>query len=152
MILIEFNAHSALLGLWIFAVFASPVVVRGLAINRAPGNGINVGPRGPGAVIAGNFIGTDASGLAVPGLQTIGVSSSMSANNVLVGGTNPADRNVIAGNTKERRRWHGLELSGEGQPDRHGRDGNKSPSFRRGSVRVAGTGQSSAARHPRNGT
>ncbi len=94
---IEINAQSSApsnTGLWILA---SPVVVRGLAINRAPGSGIMVSTGGSGAVIAGNFIGTDASGLVVPGFQSKGVYFEF-ANNLVLGGTAPADRNVIGGN------------------------------------------------------
>ena len=137
-ILIELNAQSsnpANVGL---SIFASPVVVRGLAINRAPGNGIMVSNAGSGAVIAGNFIGTDASGLAVPGLQTIGVYFE-NANNVLVGGTNPADRNVIAGNTND---VNGTGSNFQAKGNLIGTDATGTKSLNSGAagIQVAGTG------------
>ncbi|HLX71638.1 MAG TPA: M12 family metallopeptidase [Verrucomicrobiae bacterium] len=51
-----------------------------------------------GAVIQGNFIGTDASGSnAVPNLQA-GVDIFFGAHGMTVGGTNAAARNVLSGN------------------------------------------------------
>lgn len=85
---------------------------RGLEIHRAsfnrvgPGNVISanalsgVAITGAGAVsnvIAGNFIGTDATGLAPLGNQFDGVLLQGVSSN-LVGGTVAADRNVISGN------------------------------------------------------
>jgi hypothetical protein len=94
-ILIEINgAAAAASGL---DVSATPVVVRGLAINRS-GNGIYLRSLSAGAIVAGNFIGLDPAGAAPPGPQGIGVYIVGPAN-VLIGGTAPADRNVISGNT-----------------------------------------------------
>ncbi len=73
--------------------------VRGLVINRWPvGIKIAQGFESDGNTIAGNFIGTDPTGmstLVTNGQQMIYVSHS-SANNV-IGGTTPAARNVIVG-------------------------------------------------------
>ncbi len=72
--------------------------IRGLAIGgfvgfNLLGNGISLSTGGH--TIAGNFIGTDAAGaVAVPNGSGIAV---FSPNNV-IGGTAPADRNVISGN------------------------------------------------------
>ncbi len=81
---------------------AGSAVVRGLAINRC-------GSTTDGAiylqavgsqVIAGNVIGLDPTGHFAPGgylPQPIGIWSD-SNGAVLIGGTNPADRNLISGN------------------------------------------------------
>jgi uncharacterized repeat protein (TIGR01451 family) len=74
--------------------------IRGLAIGGFTLNGIvltedNRFPLG-GNVISGNFIGTDASGTtAVP--NGTGIFGNSPGNTI--GGTTPADRNVISGNT-----------------------------------------------------
>jgi hypothetical protein len=73
--------------------------VRGLVINRFPvGIKIGQGVESDGNTVAGNFIGTDPTGmstLVTGGQQMIYVSHS-SANNT-IGGTTPDARNVIAG-------------------------------------------------------
>jgi hypothetical protein len=74
---------------------AANVTIRGLAINRCPNAGIQVGGAGSGTVIVGNFLGTDPAGAARPGAQNYGVDIETTA--VTVGGTNPADRNLISG-------------------------------------------------------
>ncbi len=75
---------------------AGNVTIRGLAINRCKNAGIQVGGAGSGTIIVGNFIGTDPAGATRPGAQSYGVDIETTA--VSVGGTNPADRNVISGN------------------------------------------------------
>ncbi|HKD10955.1 MAG TPA: right-handed parallel beta-helix repeat-containing protein, partial [Thermoanaerobaculia bacterium] len=72
-------------------VSAGHVTIRGLAINRMS-NAITVTVGG--AVIAGNFLGTDASGTVVKANSNDGVVATAS----LIGGPSPADRNVISGN------------------------------------------------------
>src|SRR5690349_3919818 len=72
--------------------------VRGLAINRCANTGIRVlGAAGAGSIVAGNFLGTDPAGATRPGAQSYGVDIEV-ATGVVVGGTSPADRNVISGN------------------------------------------------------
>ena len=66
--------------------------VRGLVIGGGS-NGISVD--GNGNTIAGNFIGTDVSGLVAA--QNLSGISLVGTGNI-VGGTGPADRNVISGN------------------------------------------------------
>ena len=81
------------------AVNGTNITIRGLVINRVNGNAngqIGVVGGGSGVVIAGNFLGTDASGSTRPGAQNAGVYIS-AATGVVVGGSNPADRNVISG-------------------------------------------------------
>jgi S-layer homology domain len=78
-------------------------VVRGLAINRCLG-GLSDGEiylvSTGGSVIAGNVIGLDPTGRFVPGngqMPPIGIWSD-SNSGLRVGGSNPADRNLISGN------------------------------------------------------
>ena len=68
--------------------------VRGLAIHGAFNNGIEV--NGSGNTIAGNFIGLHASGSAA-GMLASGIYLNNTSNNT-VGGSAPADRNVISAN------------------------------------------------------
>ncbi len=76
---------------------SAPITVRGLAINRCTtGSGIRIVGGGDGSVIAGNFIGTDPTGSSRPGAQYYGIEIE-GATGAVVGGVNPADRNVLAG-------------------------------------------------------
>jgi hypothetical protein len=83
---------------------ASNVEIRGLVINRC-GESIELfnpfGASVSGIVIAGNFLGTDASGLASASNQT-GVSCGTQGGTVsfTVGGLDPEDRNLISGNAQ----------------------------------------------------
>lgn len=52
---------------------------------------------GGGTIIAGNFLGTDPTGTSRPGAQYYGVEIE-GATRVMVGGSNPADRNLCSGN------------------------------------------------------
>jgi len=76
-------------------------VVRGLVINRfreattGSGGGVAILSSGNGEVIAGNFIGTDVSGTIALG-NTEGIR--LFGNTSRVGGTAPADRNIVSGN------------------------------------------------------
>lgn len=79
-------------------------VIRGLAINRFGWKGIRVGLVGGGSisgnVIEGNFIGTDITGqFARPNLEN-GIALEAGDGNV-IGGTLPAQRNLISGNQGE---------------------------------------------------
>lgn len=64
-----------------------------------------------GNIIQGNFVGTDATGTFVsPTLGTIGhgMHIEQDSPNTLIGGTNPADRNVISGSARTGiGMWHG---------------------------------------------
>ena len=79
-------------------------VVRGLVINRCVEAVELFNPFGSnvtGMVIAGNFLGTDAAGLAAMGNQTgvaIGFTQGGTVG-VTIGGLNPEDRNLISGNS-----------------------------------------------------
>lgn len=86
-----------------FDLTADSSSVRGLVINRFGGWGINAGGTALDKVsnlrIQGNFIGTDSTGMRAAGYGNaedgIGLYDTSGAT---VGGTDPADRNVIAGN------------------------------------------------------
>jgi hypothetical protein len=76
------------------------LVVRGLAINRCAGITSGAILLLTPATIAGNVIGLDPTGHFVPGgffSQGTGIWNE-SGSSVLVGGPNPADRNLISGN------------------------------------------------------
>ena len=87
----------------VVTIGASNVTVRGLVINHC-GECIELfnpfGSSVSGIVIAGNFLGTDASGLASASSQA-GVASGTQGGTAsfTVGGLNPEDRNLISGNS-----------------------------------------------------
>jgi hypothetical protein len=88
----------------VFNIDSNGSTVRGFAITHAPEACIEIGFQGtPGNnnTIAGNFIGTDAGGstfLADTGTGSGGFALEMIAGNGnVIGGTAPADRNVITG-------------------------------------------------------
>jgi uncharacterized repeat protein (TIGR01451 family) len=73
--------------------------IDGLAISRFGGDGIQVSTLAGGVVIAGNFIGTDVSGLVDLGNGGNGVFLSEETHDT-VGTDIPRDRNLISGNSK----------------------------------------------------
>jgi uncharacterized repeat protein (TIGR01451 family) len=68
-------------------------VVRGLVIDHFQ-TGIDV--TGDGVTIAGNFIGVDSGGATAAGNMTAGLTVESVGNTI--GGTSPADRNIVSGN------------------------------------------------------
>ncbi|MEG4627133.1 SdrD B-like domain-containing protein [Microcoleus sp. w1-18aA5] len=66
------------------------------------------GPTTTGNTLTGNFIGTNVSGNAALPNTGVGVVIQGGANNNIVGGTTPAARNIISGNSN----GNGLSLSG----------------------------------------
>jgi parallel beta-helix repeat protein len=87
------NAGSGVSGL---TIAAGNSTVKGLVINSYKGNGI-VSQSNGGNVLAGNYIGTDATGTAKAPNSYDGVSILSGSNNT-IGGTTPAARNVISAN------------------------------------------------------
>ena len=81
--------------------------IRGLVINGAGDNGIEVDVGAGGSVIVGNYLGTDVSGTKALGNSTGGTwgAIAVKSNNVVVGGATAADRNLISGNA-----GHGIEI------------------------------------------
>ncbi len=74
------------------------MAIQGLVINRCPVGAIHVGTGGDGALIAGNYIGTDPTGTSVPGPQAFGVRV-VNVTQVAIGGTFAFERNLISGHT-----------------------------------------------------
>jgi hypothetical protein len=86
-------------------VFSPDTTIRGLVVNgfvkgtsATAGRGIAVtDPNATNVVIAGNFVGVNAAGTAAVPNENIGVFV-LTAPGVRIGGSAPADRNVISGN------------------------------------------------------
>lgn len=80
-------------------------VIRGLVINRFTSAGISLNPGADGVKVKGNYIGTDPTGLLDRGNVGSGVTTTGTlhgtegADNVVVGGTLAADRNIISANS-----------------------------------------------------
>lgn len=72
------------------------VTIRGLVISNWDSSGIRVNSAGD-HVIAGNFIGTSITGTA-PLANNAGITV-LTSDGLTIGGANPADRNLISGNT-----------------------------------------------------
>jgi hypothetical protein len=82
------------------AIEAKNCVVRGLVINRFAGRAIGFiggGSVADGASIEGNFVGTDPTGTLDLGNHSAGLYMFENSD-VTVGGTSPAQRNLISGN------------------------------------------------------
>jgi hypothetical protein len=94
--LIELDGTAAGVGADGLVITAGASTVRGLVINRFQGKAIAL-TMGGGNRIEGNYLGTDSSGTTALG-NLRGVSIDGSANNT-VGGTTPASRNIISGNS-----------------------------------------------------
>jgi hypothetical protein len=74
---------------------AADSTVRGLAIYGFA-TGVDFRPSAAGGLVAGDYIGPDASGETAPG-NGQGIYLEAVAN-IVIGGTAPADRNIISGN------------------------------------------------------
>jgi hypothetical protein len=79
-------------------ITAGNSTVRGLVINRFQGDGININNGNGGNVIAGNFIGTDATGANPLGNSVNGIVSTSGVGGNLIGGATAAARNLISDN------------------------------------------------------
>src|SRR5262245_47474308 len=77
-------------------ISAGNSTIRGLVINRFNSYAIYIYSNG-GNVIAGNYFGTDATGTAIFPSPNNGSGVFMASPNNTIGGSSPADRNVIAG-------------------------------------------------------
>jgi hypothetical protein len=69
--------------------------IRGLVINHIPGIGVDV-RRATNVTIAGNYVGTDATGLTRAVNAGISISLADGVTNSTIGGATPADRNVVS--------------------------------------------------------
>ena len=99
-LLIELNGAATLAGVNGLSITA-PTTVRGLVINRFAGYGIQVGGGGAGSVIAGNFVGTNTLGTLASANNRDGAGFEagigLTVGGVTIGGTAPADRNLVSG-------------------------------------------------------
>ena len=87
---------------------ASNAVIRRMVVNNFDAAGILIGS-GTGHRIEGNFIGTDPSGTTAQPNDNSGVAVSDQPKDSTIGGTAPAARNLLSGNTDD-----GVEFSGSG--------------------------------------
>jgi hypothetical protein len=101
---IELNGSSAGSTASGLVISGQACTLRGLVINRFGGFGIDVEGNG-GSTIAGDFIGTDPSGTIAEGNCASGQAPNVfsaaveiGSSNNLVGGLDPASRNLISGN------------------------------------------------------
>jgi gliding motility-associated-like protein len=78
---------------------ANNCTIKGLVINNFSQHGILINSNGN--VIGGNYIGTDASGMAEQSNGVAGVYLTSGAANNTIGGSTDAERNVIAGNSDD---------------------------------------------------
>ena len=88
-----------------FRINAGNTTIKGFTINRFSESGLILGMNG-GDVIQGNYIGTNAMGIAALGNTQAGILISSIGNNT-IGGTVAATRNVISGNGE-----HGIDIVG----------------------------------------
>ena len=89
------------------SITASNSTIKGLVINRFFDNGVQIdGSGATGNKIEGNFIGTNTDGSAALANGNAGVDIS-NAPNTTVGGTQPAQRNVLSGNVAD-----GVQIAG----------------------------------------
>ncbi len=81
------------------AVAADDVEIRGLVVNNWSYSGIGVG-EGDNVIIRGNYIGVDPTGSSAKANRNNGIDCwGGVAQYGYIGGTNPADRNLISGNS-----------------------------------------------------
>jgi IPT/TIG domain/S-layer homology domain len=97
-----------------FGTGSNGSVVRGLVINRCNTSAIRVAfSTTANHIIEGNFLGTDPTGL-IASPNSFGVLIDIGAMNVTVGGTTPASRNVLSGNTAGIGIGNGFDNGGSG--------------------------------------
>ena len=104
---IEINGSNA--GATDGLVLAGASTVRGLAINRFGGNGLRL--TGNGNTAQSNYIGTDPTGTLDLGNLGNGIQIVDGANNV-IGGPQPAVKNIVSGNQGEGIRIDGALATG----------------------------------------
>jgi hypothetical protein len=95
--IVELNGAGAGSGVNGLLLSANDSTVRGLVINRFQASGIQV--NGTNNLIAGNWIGVDATGMLDRGNAVDGIT--ISGNNTTIGGLLEKDRNVVSGNDDE---------------------------------------------------
>jgi len=81
------------------SIEAADSTIKALVINRFDNDGIAITGAGTtGNMAEGNFIGTNAAGTADRGNFSVGVSIRDQSDDSTIGGTQPAQRNLISGN------------------------------------------------------
>jgi hypothetical protein len=80
-----------------FVAGSAGSVVKGLAINRAQFRAAIAILGVANVTVQGCFLGTDPTGTSVPVSQTYGILIDQNATNAKIGGTSPADRNLLSG-------------------------------------------------------
>ena len=83
-----------------FVAGSAGSLVKGIAINRNHFRAAIAILGVANVTVQGCFIGTDPTGTSVPGTETYGVLIDQNATTAKIGGTTPADRNLISGNTQ----------------------------------------------------
>lgn len=98
--IIELNGASAGAGAdgLVLDAGSSGSTIRGLVINRFVDKGIFITNGSGGNLIAGNYIGTDITGLVDLGNNGWGIDLINAGNDNVIGGNTAAERNVISGN------------------------------------------------------
>lgn len=96
-LLIELNGTGAGVNASGLNITTSGCTIRGLIINRFGQYGIFLNTGGA-SLIAGNFIGTNSAGTAAFPVPNNDAGVYVNSGNNIIGGANPADRNLISGN------------------------------------------------------
>jgi len=107
---LELNGTAAGAGIDGLRIITRNSVLRGFSINRFPGDGVvfkedvDATNDGDSNAVRGNFIGTDISGKLDLGNGAHGITTEIdntahNSDTNTIGGTLPADRNIISGNT-----------------------------------------------------
>ncbi|MEZ5658197.1 MAG: DUF4347 domain-containing protein [Burkholderiaceae bacterium] len=76
---------------------ADGTTIRGLVVNRFQGTAILIASGADNVTIAGNYIGTDVTGTLDAGSTSNGINVN-NVDSLMIGGSSPADRNLISGN------------------------------------------------------
>jgi CSLREA domain-containing protein len=79
----------------LFQLQSNSTVIKGLVVNHVDGQNVNITPVGVANAISGNWFGVDATGSTFLGGSQTTIRISGTSN--LIGGTTPAERNVILG-------------------------------------------------------
>ena len=101
MILIELSGASAGPNADGLDINGGASTIKGLAINRFSGNGIQLNS-GSGNTVSGNFIGVNPSGAVAQSNGLDGILVAGGSSNNTIGGPTAAARNVISGNAHRR--------------------------------------------------
>ncbi len=106
--LIELNGTNIGINAEALLVSAGNSTIRGFIMNRFRG-GVTLMTNG-GNYIRGNYIGTNATGTAAVGNVFTGIVIFGNSNSNTIGGTDPADRNIISGNGTAGPGYEGIRI------------------------------------------